>query len=111
MSRRNGSSPTSIGPPGADEVDTTEATALAEPSGAAPSRRRVPAAVIERITVSLVGKAAADLRRTHTRTRLSKTDIVNRAVSLYEFIDDELSRGAELIVKHPGRPDHVIKLF
>jgi hypothetical protein len=64
---------------------------------------RGPAAVAAMITVALVEKAAADLARTHERTGLSKTDIVNRALSLYDFIDAELSEGAELIVRRDGR--------
>jgi hypothetical protein len=63
-----------------------------------------------RITVALVDKAAADLQATYERTGLSKTDIVNRAVSLYEFIDAELDAGAELIVRRNGK-DHIIKLL
>jgi hypothetical protein len=63
-----------------------------------------------RITVALVDKVATDLQATHERTGLSKTDIVNRAVSLYEFIDAELSVGAELIVRRDGK-DHIIKLL
>jgi len=41
------------------------------------------------ITVVLVSKATGDLARTHGRTELSQTDIVNRAISLYEFLDQE----------------------
>ena len=62
------------------------------------------------ITVALVEKAAADLERTHERARLSKTDIVNRALSLYDFIDAELSDGAELIVRRAGH-DNLLKLL
>jgi hypothetical protein len=36
-------------------------------------------------------RAANDLQLIHDRTRLSKTDIINWALSLYEFIDAELS--------------------
>lgn len=54
------------------------------------------------ITVPLVTRAAADLESTRRRTRLSRTDIVNRALSLYEFIDAELSSGAELLVRCDG---------
>jgi hypothetical protein len=60
-----------------------------------------------RLSVSLVAKAASDLRRVHERTQLSRTDIINRAVSLYEFIDSELSDGAELIVRRDGIEHHV----
>jgi len=66
--------------------------------------------VIDRITVALVRKAAEDLQVLQDRTDLSKTDIVNRAISLYEFIDAELSAGADLIVRRDGK-DHLIKLL
>jgi hypothetical protein len=64
----------------------------------------------ERIVVLLVPHVVADLRRTQDRTGLSKTDIINRALSLYEFIEAELSAGAELIVRRDGQ-DRLIKLL
>ena len=60
--------------------------------------------------MALVRKAATDLEITQDRTGLSKTDIVNRAISLYEFVDAELSADAELIVRRNGK-DHIIKLL
>jgi hypothetical protein len=64
-----------------------------------------------RITVALIDRAAADLQVTHERTGLSKTDIVNRAISLYKYIDAELSTpGTELIIRKDGK-DHIIKLL
>jgi hypothetical protein len=69
-----------------------------------------PVAVDDRVTVALVPKAATDLQSTHERTRMSKTDIVNRAVSLYEFVETEMSAGAELIVRRDGE-DYVVKLL
>jgi hypothetical protein len=63
-----------------------------------------------RITVGLIEKAATDLQTTHDRTGLSKTDIVNRALSLYEFVDAELQAGAELIVRRNGQ-DLLVKLL
>ena len=56
-------------------------------------------AVAERITVALVAKAAEDLHRTQERTGLSKTDIINRALTLYEFIDRKLANGSELVLR------------
>jgi hypothetical protein len=53
----------------------------------------------ERITVALISKAAADLQRLQDRTSLSKTDIVNRAISLYEFIDEEMRAGRDLLIR------------
>jgi hypothetical protein len=69
-----------------------------------------PPATVDRITVALVARAAADLQATQDRTGLSKTDIVNRAISLYEFIDTELNDGGELIVRRDGK-EHLIKLL
>jgi hypothetical protein len=75
-----------------------------------PSPDSQTVAAVDRITVALVAKAAADLQNLHERTRLSKTDIVNRAISLYEFVDAELSAGAELVVRSDGQ-EHLIKLL
>jgi hypothetical protein len=72
-------------------------------------RRPSPA---DRVTVALVPKAAADLQQAVERTGLSKTDIINRAVSLYEYIDARLSDGAELLIRD-GKSGQVeqIKFF
>lgn len=55
----------------------------------------------DRITVALIPKASEDLQRLQDRTGLSKTDLANRAISLYEFIESQLQAGRELIVKDP----------
>lgn len=56
----------------------------------------------ERITVALIPRAADDLQKVQERTGLSKTDIVNRAISLYEFIDAQLRTGNDLLIRNPG---------
>lgn len=56
-------------------------------------------AAADRITITLIPKAAGDLQQAVDRTGLSKTDIVNRAVSLYEYLDARLSHGDELLVR------------
>ena len=66
--------------------------------------------VFDRITVALVPKAAKELQLLQDRTGLSKTDIVNRAISLYEFVDAEQGAGADLIVRRDGK-EHIIKLL
>jgi hypothetical protein len=66
--------------------------------------------VEQRITVALVSKAAADLTATHERSKLSKTDIVNRAISLYEFLDKELGSGSELLLRRRDGSTHLVKL-
>jgi uncharacterized protein (DUF342 family) len=55
--------------------------------------------VAERITVALVPKVAEELQRLQSRTSLSKTDLTNRAITLYEFIDAQLSEGREVLIK------------
>lgn len=65
---------------------------------------RTPAAqqqAVERITVALIPKAGADLQALQDRTGLSKTDIVNRAISLYEFFDAQIRAGNDLFLRAP----------
>lgn len=55
--------------------------------------------VSDRITVALIAKAGADLQRLQDRTGLSKTDLVNRAITLYEFIDAQQGAGRDVLIK------------
>jgi hypothetical protein len=52
-----------------------------------------------RITVALIPKAAGDLTLLQEQTGLSKTDVVNRAISLYRFLQAQLDAGNDLIVR------------
>lgn len=53
------------------------------------------------VQLALVHQAASDLARTCERSRLSPTDIVNRAISLYEFLDAERASGTEVLLRRP----------
>lgn len=53
----------------------------------------------ERITVALIPKVGVELERLQEQTSLSKTDIVNRAITLYEFINSQLSEGRDLLIR------------
>ena len=53
----------------------------------------------ERITVALIPRVVDDLQSLQDRLGLSKTDITNRAISLYEFIDTQLHDGMELLIR------------
>ena len=66
---------------------------------------RPPSPASERITVALIPKAADDLQRLQERTGLSKTDLVNRAISLYEFIDAQLREGREILIRDPDKAE------
>ena len=56
-------------------------------------------AVVSRISVGLIAKAAHDLRRTQARSGLSVTDVVNRAVTLYEFVDRRQAAGDQFLLR------------
>lgn len=53
----------------------------------------------DRITVALVPTAQADLRWLQERTKLSKTDLANRAISSYAFIEGHMHAGHDVIVR------------
>jgi hypothetical protein len=69
------------------------------PSKAAEVGGASPAAVV-RITVALIPKAAEDLQRLQDRTGLSKTDLANRAISLYEFINAQMCAGQDILIRN-----------
>jgi len=72
---------------------------------------RAPASgTMPKITVVLVSKAAADLARTRVRSSLSQTDIVNRAISFYDFVDEELAHGAELLLRRLDGATYLVDL-
>jgi hypothetical protein len=54
---------------------------------------------VDRITVALIPKAGEDLQLLQDRTGLSKTDIANRAITLYEFIDSQLRTGRDVLIR------------
>lgn len=49
--------------------------------------------------VRLTAKASKALEQNQVRTGDSKTDIINRALSVYEYIDSLLAAGDELFIK------------
>ena len=68
-------------------------------------------AVADRVNVALITEAAEALDKLQKRTQLKKVDIVNRALSLYEFIDAELRSGNDLIVRNEAGELQRIKIF
>ena len=63
------------------------------------------------ITVILIPQADGDLARLHDRTGMSRTDLVNRAVSLYEFIDAQTRDGAEVVVRAADGTEKAMRLL
>jgi hypothetical protein len=68
-------------------------------------KQQPPQQSAERITVALIPKAASDLQSLQERSGLSKTDLVNRAISLYEFIDAQLREGKEVLIRDPAKDE------
>jgi hypothetical protein len=66
---------------------------------------------VERISVGLIAKAAEELRRLVFRTGMSKADIVNRAISLYSYIDARTAAGDELLIRSSNGELERIKLL
>jgi hypothetical protein len=52
------------------------------------------------IAVVLIPAVADDLRRLEERTNLSKTDLANRAITSYEFLDAQLNAGNDLLIRN-----------
>jgi hypothetical protein len=65
----------------------------------------------DRITVALVQKAQADLQHLLEKTGLSKTDLVNRAISLYEFIDENTTAGREVLIRDKTTGEDRVVVF
>ena len=61
-----------------------------------------------RITVMLAKKAADDLAAVQRRSGLGKTDIVNRALSAWEFLGRQLDAGAEVLVRYPDGTERIV---
>jgi hypothetical protein len=57
--------------------------------------------VTDRITVALIPRTAASLAALRERTRLTKTELANRAITLYDFIDQQIAAGAAVLIRHP----------
>jgi hypothetical protein len=56
-----------------------------------------PEATGEQLVAPLIPAAQEQLRRLEERTKLSRTDLANRAITLYEFFDAQLREGRELV--------------
>jgi len=74
-------------------------------------QKQPPPQSTERITVALIPKAASDLQSLQERSGLSKTDLVNRAIALYEFIDAQLREDKEVLIRDPAGETQRVHLF
>jgi hypothetical protein len=82
-----------------------------EPREMPPRNASPQTVVVERITVALIPKAAEALQQLMASTGLSKTDIVNRALTLYEYIDSQMQAGNDLILRNKTGDTEIIRLL
>ncbi len=57
--------------------------------------------VTNRITVGIIPKVWTDLLRLMASTKFNRTDVVNRAISVYALVDDNMRDGYELVFRDP----------
>ncbi|HVQ90256.1 MAG TPA: hypothetical protein VMU51_04400 [Mycobacteriales bacterium] len=73
------------------------------PSGRPGSERRAARGPgLEKVTVNLTSRSVEALENTVAETGESKTDVINKALQLYAFIQAHIDAGGLLYVRDPG---------
>lgn len=73
------------------------------PGGRPGSERRVARApALEKVTVNLTSRSVDALQKTIAETGESKTDVINKAVQLYAYIQAHIDAGGLFYVRDPG---------
>lgn len=62
------------------------------------------------LNCKLIPRANDALLRTVERAQLSKTDVVNRAIQVYDFIEAQLADGGEILVRKNGEIEKITLL-
>jgi hypothetical protein len=57
--------------------------------------------VINRITVGIIPKVWTELQHLIATTKFNRTDVVNRAISIYALVDENMRDGRELVFRDP----------
>lgn len=65
----------------------------------------------ELITVELIPKAWEDLLAACEREGLSRTDVINRAISLYEFITAQRDGGRDILIRDHDKTMQLVRLL
>lgn len=55
----------------------------------------------ERVTVNLIPRASRALQRLTDLTEDNRTDIINRALQLYCYVEETTSNGGEVYIREP----------
>ena len=66
---------------------------------------------LERRTVNLTPQASDALTAAAERDRLSKTDVINRAIALYDFVTGHIAAGDDIILRNTDGKQETIHLL
>lgn len=61
---------------------------------------------LHRLNVNVTPLCASELERLAELTGYSKTDVVNRAISVYNFLEETLRSGGEIRIRRGPDDDH-----
>ncbi|MFG1640488.1 hypothetical protein ACGFMK_09385 [Amycolatopsis sp. NPDC049252] len=64
---------------------------------------------LERVTVNLVPRASRALDQAVELTGDSKTDTINRALQVYAVLEEAVSKGGEVVIRHSSGEQEVIR--
>lgn len=64
--------------------------------------------VVSRVNAALLPGPANALAVLMERTGMKKVDVVNRALQIYDFLDEQLGQGKQLVVQQPNGKSHTV---
>lgn len=67
--------------------------------------------VQQRVNVALIPAASVALERLQERRGMKQVDIVNRALQVYEYIDEEICGGNDIVVRTPDGREQIIRFL
>lgn len=66
--------------------------------------------VYDEVTVRLIPEATQALARLAERTGMKKVDVVNRALQIYDYIEEVKQKGGQLVVQSPDGRMETLKI-
>ena len=66
---------------------------------------------VTRITIELKPDITGKLKTLVSRTHQNQTDVVNRAIELFEYIEAEKRKGREVVVRDRSGKEEKVKFF
>lgn len=68
--------------------------------------------VVKRVTIGIIPKAWEELITLMQRTRFNRTDVINRAISVYHMVDEQLRNGQELVFRDPkSKKEKIVEII